>query len=376
MKILFISMPSIHAIRWIENLKDSKHELYWFDVLNKGNLETLNSVKQFHNLGKRKLPYLKGEFFLSKKAPRLYDFCKFFLEITPNESLKNIINEIRPDCIHSFEMQGCSYPILKTMEQFPHIRWVYSCWGNDLFFYKNFPQHLKKIERVLKRVNFMHSDCYRDYNIAKQLGFKGRYLGVIPTGGGYHLKSFTNSLLEVESRKIILIKGYDHIFGRAINVIKAVEEIYKNYNDYKFVVFGAHQVVIDYINVKKLPFKVYDRNGLTQLELIDLMGKAFIYIGNNISDGMPNTVLEAIIMGAFPIQSNPGNATSEIIEDGVNGLLINDPENIQEIRDLILKALCSKSMIISANSINYGLSYEKLDYEFNRTKINEIYDSL
>ena len=44
MKILFISMPSVHVIRWIENLKGSDHELYWFDVLNRGRLETLDSV--------------------------------------------------------------------------------------------------------------------------------------------------------------------------------------------------------------------------------------------------------------------------------------------------------------------------------------------
>lgn len=67
------------------------------------------------------------------------------------------------------------------------------------------------------------------------------------------------------------------------------------------------------------------------------MGQSIVYIGNNISDGIPNTVLEAMIMGAFPIQSNPGGATAEIIEEGNNGFLIHNPEDIEEIKKLILK---------------------------------------
>ena len=69
MKILFVSMHSIHAIRWIENLKDTSHELYWFDVLGIGKLDTIERVKQFANWKHRKLPYIKGEYFLSKRFP-------------------------------------------------------------------------------------------------------------------------------------------------------------------------------------------------------------------------------------------------------------------------------------------------------------------
>ena len=67
---------------------------------------------------------------------------------------------------------------------------------------------------------------------------------------------------------------------------------------------------------------------------------------------MPNTLLEAIIMGVFPIQSNPGGATAEIIEDGKNGLLIHDPENSDEIAMLLKKAIDSPEMLKSAITIN------------------------
>ena len=114
MKILLISMPSIHIIRWIENLRDSDFELYWFDVLGRGHLETFDSVKQFIGWEKRKIPHIKGEYFLRKKHPNLYEKILPYLQVTANEVLERIILEIKPDVIHSFEMQNCSYPILKT----------------------------------------------------------------------------------------------------------------------------------------------------------------------------------------------------------------------------------------------------------------------
>ncbi len=376
MKILFISMPSIHAIRWIENLKDSPHELFWFDVLGRGKLETIEGVKQFTDWNHRKLPYIKGEYFLSKKAPLFFKFIQPFLEITANEKLEEIIKEIQPDVVHSFEMQSCSYPILKTMNKFSNVKWIYSCWGNDLYYYKNFKAHKLKIRKVLKRVNYLHTDCDRDFRLAQELGFLGKHTGVIPGGTGYRIDALIKYKKPIDERKIILIKGYQHIFGRALYVVKALENIYLNYPDFEIIVFGAHQEIVSYIAQKQLPFKVYDRNGLAQNELLKLMGSSLIYIGNNISDGMPNTLLESIVMGAFPIQSNPGNATSEIIDDGINGFLIQDPENCDEIQSTIIKALKDKSLIEKAYVLNSNIANQKLDYESNNVKINAIYNTI
>lgn len=366
-------MHSIHAKRWIENLNDNDHELYWYDVLNKGKFKLSQSVTQFYNINKRKVSHFKGEYFLSKKVPYVYNCLKKFIEVTPNEALDEIINKIQPDIVHSFEMQSCSYPIFKTMQKYPEIKWVYSCWGSDLYYYQNFNKHRSKLINVLNRVDYILTDCYRDFDIANKLGYKGKFLDVIPGGGGYSLNEFLKYKKNVSSRKLILIKGYQHDFGRALNVIKALETIYVNYQELEFVVFGAHNEVISYIEQKKLPFKIYHRDELSQNEILKLMGESLVYIGNSISDGIPNTLLEAIIMGVFPIQSNPGNATSEIIQDRINGFLINDAENIEEIRFKIKKILGNKELIEKASIFNYNLALEKLDYKKNKVKINKLY---
>lgn len=375
MKILFISMPSIHATSWIKNLKDAGHELFWFDVTNRGFLNSALAITEFTGWKQRKLKYMKGEYYIYKKFPNLHFNIKKFFEITENEALVKIILEIEPDMVHSFEMQSCSYPILKTMNKFSNLKWIYSCWGSDLYYYQNFSSHNKKIKAVLKRVNFLHTDCFRDYEIAKKLGFKGTFLGVIPGGTGYKLADYQKYKFPLENRKIILVKGYEHTFGRAIIVLKALLEIFFETKDFQIVVFGAHQKTIDFIKDNNLPIEYFNRHGLSQKELMILMGKSLLYIGNSISDGIPNTLLEAIIMGAFPIQSNPGNATSEII-DGNNGFLIANPESVAEVKNLILKALQNYDCLKKAQLINLEIAKSKLNYDYNKAKVLNIYENL
>ncbi|MDZ4148149.1 MAG: glycosyltransferase [Flavobacteriaceae bacterium] len=376
MKILFISMPSIHVIRWIENLKDTSFELYWFDVIGRGKLDTIDEVYQFLDLKKRKIPYIKGEYWLSKKLPTLYDKLQPFLEVTANEALAKIIEEIQPHIVHSFEMQGCSYPILKTMNKYPHIKWIYSCWGSDLFYYQQIQRHQNKIKNVLERVDYIHTDCERDAILAKEMGFKGKHLGVIPGGAGYKLEAFEIFKLPLKERKIILVKGYEHKFGKAINVIKALAEIKNEIKDFEVVVFGSHQIVREYIIENQLPYKCYNRHELSHAQLMVLMGKSLIYVGNSISDGMPNTLLEAIIMGAFTIQSNPGNVTSEIIIHNENGYLIENPNDINSISNLIVSVLHQPVLLKKAFKINQQIAKDRLAYGVNQQKIIDLYQQI
>lgn len=366
-------MPSIHVIRWIENLKDTDYELYWFDILDRGKIDTLDSVYQFTNWKKRKKKNVKGEYFLSKKIPSLYNRILPFLEVTINEALQKIILEIQPDIIHSFEMQSCSYPILRTIKKFPNIKWIYSCWGSDLYYYQNFKDHALQIKAVLKRVDVLLTDCERDYVIAQELGFKNHFFGIIPGGAGFKINELEPYKLPISERKLILVKGYEHNFGRALNIIKALKDLQSIISGYEIIVFGAHETVKKYIQDNKLNFKVYDRHELSHLDILELMGKSLLYIGNSTSDGMPNTLLEAIVMGAFPMQSNPGGVTAEIIKNKLNGLLIENPEDINELKNLITYFLDNKNISVQAQELNFNLSQDKFDYVKNKKAVIDTY---
>lgn len=375
MKLLLVSMPSIHVVRWIENLKDTTIDLYWFDILNRGALQTEVNLTQITNWHKRKRSPIKGEYWLSKKLPSLHQKIQPFLEVTVEEKFREILNSVQPDVVHSFEMHSSTIPVLKVMNDFPKIKWVYSCWGSDLFYYQNFPKKNIQIKAALHRINYLHTDCQRDYEIAKQLGFAGKHLGIIPGGTGFKLSELEAFKKSHNSRNTIVVKGYQHHVGRGLNIVKALHQIDKEIerHNLKVVVFGAHQPIIDYIVQNQLSYTYFDRQGLSHQELLKLMGESLIYIGNSTSDGMPNTLLEAIVMGAFPIQSNPGNVTSEIIQNAINGLLIENPNSVDEITRHVLLAINSKEMLENAVVANQEIAITQLDYDVNKQKVIDLY---
>ena len=141
------------------------------------------------------------------------------------------------------------------------------------------------------------------------------------------------------------------------------------------MIFGAAPEVNDYVSDSPLKnwknLKLYSK--LSHQRVLELMGQSLIYIGNSVSDGMPNTLLEAIVSGVFPIQSNPGGASAEIIEDGYNGLLIGDAENVPEIRKLLKKSVSGEMDIFKGISYNLQQISPRLERELIRLEVLQKY---
>ncbi|HBH47988.1 MAG TPA: hypothetical protein DDX98_05080 [Bacteroidales bacterium] len=367
-RILLIAMPSIHFKKWVKHLSASGHELFWFDILNKGAQKDLQSVRQITDWKRRKLPYMKGEYWLQKNYPFTYQKIQILLEKTASEKLQEIVKEVNFDLIHSFEMFHCTYPILNGMRKHK-VKWIYSCWGSDLYFYARDKKRRNKISKVLKRIDLFVADCKRDYQLALELGYRGPVIDAIPGGGGIEISDLNMDL----KRTIILVKGYEHKFGRAINVLKSLISIYSQLVGYTIVVFAAHDQVIKFIKEQDLPIQFYGRHELTNSEVLSLMTKTLIYIGNSLSDGIPNTLLEAMSRGAYPIQSEVGGAISEVIEDGKNGLIINNAESIEEIAQKVVYALKNNDQLLRARHINLEIIKNNYEWKVVGQKIETLY---
>ncbi|SFD02662.1 glycosyltransferase [Algibacter pectinivorans] len=378
MKILFVSMPSLHFFRWAEQLENSGHDVYWFDIVDGKQTNRLPWVKKI-NSWKIKWPKFKGRYFIKQKTPFLYRLLRPLIERRPEVAFEKLIIDLKPDLVHSFAMQVACVPIIHVMEKHPNQKWIYSSWGSDLFHLKSVKLKEEQVIRVLKRVNYFMSDCLRDYQIAKKYNFEGIYLGCFPGGGGYDFNTINKySVMPAASRRTILVKGYQGSLGRCIQVLKALKNICDNVTQYKIIVFSADSEVMRFSNALKqetnLNISVLDKDKfLPQQEILKLMGKSIIYIGSSVSDGMPNTLLEAIIMGAFPIQSNPGGASAEVIIDNKNGLLIENPESTNEIQNLILKALKNDALIEQAFNFNQNEIKPMYEYETIKNQVFKAY---
>lgn len=81
-------------------------------------------------------------------------------------------------------------------------------------------------------------------------------------------------------------------------------------------------------------------------------------------------------MEVFPIQSNPGGVTEELITHGKNGLLISNVNSETELIDLTFTALKMVKENRDYVDLNLQIARERLDYEVNRTKILGVYKAI
>ncbi|MEP2970545.1 glycosyltransferase, partial [Nonlabens ulvanivorans] len=224
MKILLVSMNSIHFRRWSDQLRDNEFDVYWFDVLDQGYAPSMSWLTQITGWKKGFLKK-RGRTFLKSKLPKLFNALVHKYDNHVEDAFAKALQEIQPDLVHSFALYTSGLPIIDIMNKHENVKWIYSSWGSDLFNKANKPNYESEVSQVLHRVNYLITDCERDYQIARNMGFTGTYLGAIPGGGGFDIREFNTQ----RGNASFVVKGYENELGKAIPVIKALFKIAYNY---------------------------------------------------------------------------------------------------------------------------------------------------
>ena len=362
MKILMVSIPNHHFFQWVDQLKASGHDVIWFDASDGGaTVERINWVTQIKGWKLRWDFPMRHTF--KQYFPKIYAYFQKYNERNLTAVFEKIVQEYQPDIVHSFEMRLAGLPILAVMQKYHSITFIYSSWGSDLFYYEQLGITQSTVTSFLERVDYLITDCQRDYNIAVINGFRNAFLGVYPGNGGIAID--TAKIKDCEQRDTLIIKGYDDGVGMASKVIDALELVsIALIQSYKIVVYSADASIVHQLKNKEyfnsLRVRVINRGAfISNPELLAIMGQSVLHIGNSISDGMPNALLEAMGMGAFPIQSNPGKVSEEVIENRVNGLLIKNPLDIQEIANSIEWAILNSEVRAQSQAYNVDLIQKK-----------------
>jgi glycosyltransferase involved in cell wall biosynthesis len=100
-------------------------------------------------------------------------------------------------------------------------------------------------------------------------------------------------------------------------------------------------------------------------------GQARVYIGLSISDAISTSLLESIVMGAFPIQSCTACA-DEWIVDGQSGLIV-PPEDVDLIEKALRLALTDDSLVDRADSLNKETARKRLSSTVIQPKVIDFY---
>lgn len=369
MKILIVGLSeSIHLARWLSQITDQRWQIYLFSSTDYFFMHDSIENVSFCN----PLAFIRNK----KLFSYLYRIYRYLLKrIDPlylEKRLKRFIHKIKPDIIHTIETQSAGY-LMHTVKKnyyknkkFPI--WWHTNWGSDIYLYGRLSDHKAKIAGVLSECDFYSCECQRDVKLAMEFGFKGKVMQIYPNTGGFVLGSLRdakNSHNLPSCRNNIMLKGYQGWAGRALVGLRALARakdvlqgytliIYSNTNSIDIKIAAQLFAQETDIIVKMIPINT------SHEKILEFHGSARISIGLSISDAISTSLLEAMAMGSFPIQSWT-SAADEWIKDGENGLLV-PPEDPDIVEIAIRRALLDDQLVNDAAQKNWQLISERVDY--------------
>ncbi len=389
MKLLIVAMPdSVHTARWVSQLADTGWEIHLFSSNNSGFTCTeLRNVTVHHlfYVGRSnvdKSVRLKGIPFFSDFAV----FCiskvlgRFFPSIFETR-LASAITKLKPDIIHSMEIQHAGYLTLATKKRFSgkFPPWIVTNWGSDIYLFGRLVAHKERIREVLSFADYYSCECQRDVCLAKAFGFTGRVLPVFPNTGGFDLTEVEKFREEgsIASRRIIMVKGYQTWSGRALVALRSLERSADLLDGYTVAIYSAtEEVEISaelFQNTTGIPVVIIPKETCHR-EMLRWHGRARISIGLSISDAISTSLLEAMVMGSFPVQSWTACA-DEWINNGFNGLLV-PPEDPEIVEIALRRALSDDELVNRAATYNFDIALKRLDQRVLREKVVNFYNTV
>jgi len=122
-----------------------------------------------------------------------------------------------------------------------------------------------------------------------------------------------------------------------------------------------------------LSVEVFGRAELSHDRLLELFSSARIYVGISSSDGISVSLQEAMVCGAFPIQTDTSCA-NEWIEDSKSGFIVK-VDDLPGITRAIKTALENDALVDSAADLNLKTAQERLDQKVVSSLSKSFYES-
>jgi hypothetical protein len=378
---------SVHTARWISQINGQNWDIHLFPSKDYGVTHPeLKNMTIHHSIyGRQKNPDRSVSFqgipVISSHVASLAR--RTTRALSPHYralQLKQVIENLQPDIIHSMEIQAAGYLTLETKKQFQgeFPPWIVTNWGSDLYLFGRLSDHIDRIKGVLSKCDYYSCECHRDVGLAKQMGLKGQVLPVLPNSGGFDLKraSELKHSERTSARRLILLKGYQGWAGRALVGLRAIELCADSLQGYRIAIYMASpevKIAAELFSKKTgIPVELVPR--CSHEEMMRLYGQARIYVGLSISDAISTSLLEAIVMGAFPIQSCTSCANEWII-DGEMGFIV-PPEDPELISAAIRRALSDDALVDRAAELNFRLAKERLDEKVVRPQVIAMYEKI
>lgn len=289
---------------------------------------------------------------------------------------------ISPDLVHALRIpfEGMLSSITPI-----GIPLVVSIWGNDLTLHAKGSSLMRyQTRKALVRADALLADTERDIILGKKWGLRVGSLDlVIPGSGGLDFNAINSSAL------YDLPEGMVHDWPIIVNTrgqrpgsirqdifFQAIPKVLKTIPDLYFICpsLKDEEKFEKIINREGIQEKVLLWPKLSQVELWGLFKRAQIYISPSVHDGTPNSLLESMACGCFPVTGNI-ESMKEWISDGENGLLVN-ANSVNSLARTIIRSITDPDLRKKAGFKNRIIVKERADYTKNMGNVRLMYNDL
>ena len=290
------------------------------------------------------------------------------------KKLRAVIERVKPDLIHAMRIP---YEGMLAADAYNGIPLLVSVWGNDFTLHAPSTRMMRYYTRWTMQVaDALHADCQRDVRLAGEWGFPlKRPTLVTPGSGGIRTDVFYPPEKLIDEPVVINPRGF-RAYVRNDVFFKVIPLVLKEIPGARFLCtsMAGEAQALQWIEELGIGHAVELLAPMPHAQMADVYRRAAVLVSPSIHDGTPNTLLEGMACGCFPVAGDL-ESIREWITDGENGLLSDatDPERLAES---IVRALKSKDLRERAAGQNAKRIAEKGEYNACMRQVERFYQNV
>lgn len=289
-------------------------------------------------------------------------------------SLRPLIERIQPDLVHAMRIP---YEGMLAADAYIGIPLLVSVWGNDFTLHAPATTGMRHYtEWTLKVANALHADCLRDVRLAKKWGFAAQKPTLVtPGNGGIRSEIFYPAATPAEAPLVLNPRGF-RAYVRNDAFFQAIPLVLKERPDARFQcasMAGETQALtwMRELNIEQAVTLLPPR---PHAEMAALFRMAQVVVSPSTHDGTPNSLLEGMACGCFPVAGDLDSIREWVTPDK-NGLLV-DPSDPAALAAAILRGLNKPALRATAARENAAIIAERAEYTRNMSRVAEFYRQL
>jgi glycosyltransferase involved in cell wall biosynthesis len=287
------------------------------------------------------------------------------------QRLRGYIERVQPDLIHAMRIP---YEGMLAADAYTGIPLIVSIWGNDFTLHAPSTSMMGHYTRWTMQVaDALHTDCERDVRLAREWGLSvDKPSLVAPGNGGIRSDVFYPAEKPVGEPIIINPRGF-RSYVRNDSFFKAIPLVLAKHPNAKFTcaLMKGEAQAEQWLRELNVGHAVELLAPMPHFEMANIFRRAQIVVSPSIHDGTPNTLLEGIACGCFPVAGDL-ESIREWITPNENGLLF-DSTNPQSIANSIVTAIENKNLRSKAAGLNQTIISTRAEYKQNMQRAEEFY---